>query len=351
MKEQANVRDMKLETLNFRCEKLQEDITKKHEQMTNLKMKLGDKEEIIDKMRMQLAKAERENRINKEELAPRLEALKSRYEVCMLEMVSLENDNKIMNERIQRLLKENSELRRSVRDMKKQKFEEKQQRLTLCREFEMVKRTLDELTDKMTDIHLEKEDLFESLKRVKNESLTNQKKIQLLERENGRLNTILLSKGMISNPEFMGEGRSHNRSRPEMSNYRQSHDQRMRSYQPEAQYSYGNQGVSDPNNEISYAKRNEKYNIESLAQEKEMHNNQVQNIDSLALGMKDMRNSFEKPDERNRAIDSKDTVYVETNGEETLQPEHVDNEIMQDHGNDFDGIIFLNVFIHNIYIF
>lgn len=333
---------MKLETLNFRCEKLQEDITRKHEQMTDLKKKITLKDETIEKLKMQLSKAERENRMNKEEMAPRLEALKSRYEVCMLEMVSLENDNKIMNERIQKLLRENSELRRNVRDMKKQKFEEKQQRLTLAREFETVKRTLDELTDKMTDLNLEKEDLFENLKRLKNENLTNQKKIQLLERENARLNTVLLSKGMQTGPEYSMDQRSHAYSRPELNHYGAEGSSRKYG-EP---YDHRNHGIADPNSIVSHAKSTGKYKIDEFQRQKDRIPVRIENVQSLANGQEGVDNSFEKPDETGRAIDSKDTVYVKTHGEVTLEAEHVENEVLPDTGNEFEGI--QNYFIYKI---
>ena len=190
LKEKANVREMKLETLNFRCEKLQEDITKKHDQLASLKNSNSDKADRIHNLSMKLAKSEKENRINRENIAPRLDALKSRYEVCMLEMVSLENDNRILNDRVNSLLKENSELRRLNRQLKKDKFEEKQQRLELCKEFEKVKREFDELTDKLEDINLERDDLEEANKRVKNERETYMKKLEVIERENYRLSTV-----------------------------------------------------------------------------------------------------------------------------------------------------------------
>lgn len=101
---------MKLETINFRCEKLQEDITKKHEQMALLKNKNLEQAEQILELVNRLEKAQRENKINREDVGPRLDALKSRYEVCMLEMVSLENDNKILSQRNKSILKQDTEL-------------------------------------------------------------------------------------------------------------------------------------------------------------------------------------------------------------------------------------------------
>ena len=198
LKEQSNVREMKLETLNFRCEKLQEDITRKHEQISGLKNSVLDQNEHIQTISSKLEKAEKENKMNRENIAPRLDSLKSRYEVCMLEMVSLENDNKILNERVNRLLKENSELRKQNRGLKREKFEEKQERLELCRDFEKVKREFEELLDQLTDMSLEKQELEEANKRIKNERDTYLKKLEILERENYRLSEMPNIKAAIS---------------------------------------------------------------------------------------------------------------------------------------------------------
>ena len=190
LKEQANVREMKLETINFRCEKLQEDITKKHEQMTLLKNKNLEQAEHLLELNSKLEKAERENKINREDVGPRLDALKSRYEVCMLEMVSLENDNKILGERNKTILKQDTELRRINRELKKEKFQEKQERLELCKEFEKVKREFEELNEKLEDMRIQKDELEEMLKRVKNERDSGVRKIEVLEKENFRLMTL-----------------------------------------------------------------------------------------------------------------------------------------------------------------
>lgn len=187
LKEQANVREMKLETINFRCEKLQEDITKKHEQMALLKNKNLEQAEHLMELGAKLDKAQRENRINRQDVGPRLDALKSRYEVCMLEMVSLENDNKILGERNKSILKQDTELRKINRQLKKEKFEEKQERLELCKEFEKVKREFGELNEKLEDMRIEKEELEEMCKRVKNERDSGLRKIDILERENFRI--------------------------------------------------------------------------------------------------------------------------------------------------------------------
>jgi chromosome segregation ATPase len=181
---------MKLETINFRCEKLQEDITKKHEQITLLKNKNLEQAEIILELNSKLEKAQRENRINREDVGPRLDALKSRYEVCMLEMVSLENDNKILMERNKKILKQDTELRKTNRDLKREKFEEKQERLELCKNFEKVKREFEELNEKLEDIRIQKDELEEMSKRVKNERDSGLKKLEVLERENFRLNAL-----------------------------------------------------------------------------------------------------------------------------------------------------------------
>jgi chromosome segregation ATPase len=190
LKEQANVREMKLETINFRCEKLQEDITKKHEQITLLKNKNLEQAEVILELNSKLEKAQRENRINREDVGPRLDALRSRYEVCMLEMVSLENDNKILMERNKKILKQDTELRKINRDLKREKFEEKQERLELCKNFEKVKREFEELNEKLEDMRIQKDELEEMAKRVKNEKDSGLRKIEVLERENFRLNTL-----------------------------------------------------------------------------------------------------------------------------------------------------------------
>lgn len=187
LKEQANVREMKLETINFRCEKLQEEITKKHEQMALLKNKNIELTEQILELNGKLEKAVRENRINREDVGPRLDALRSRYEVCMLEMVSLENDNRILSERNQEILRQDTELRKINRELKKEKFEEKQERLELCKEFEKVKREFEQLNEKLEDMRVHKEELEENVKRLKNDRESSMRKIEILEKENFRL--------------------------------------------------------------------------------------------------------------------------------------------------------------------
>lgn len=187
LKEQATGREMKLQTLNFRFEKLQEDITKKHEMISSLKNHLSEKNEIIQNLTEKLNKAERENKLTKEDISPRLDALKSRYEVCMLEMVSMENDNKLFSDRINLLTKENNEVRKKNRMIKRDNFEEKQQRLQLCKEFEKVKREFEEINEKLEDIKLEKEEIEEVNKRIKNEKDLYFKKLEILEKENTQL--------------------------------------------------------------------------------------------------------------------------------------------------------------------
>lgn len=190
LKEQANVREMKLETLNFRCEKLQEDITKKHEQTTLLKNKNLEQAEYILELNSKLEKAQRENRINREDIGPRLDALKSRYEVCMLEMVSLENDNKILTERNKQILRQDTELRKRNRELKKEIFDEKQERLQMCKEFETLQRDLELMNEKIEDLKINKEELEETNKRLKNEKDSSMRKVEILERENFRLHTL-----------------------------------------------------------------------------------------------------------------------------------------------------------------
>jgi chromosome segregation ATPase len=178
---------MKLETINFRCEKLQEDITKKHEQIALLKNKSLELSEQNLELKGALEKAMRENRINRDEVGPRLDALRSRYEVCMLEMVSLENDNKILGQRNQAILKQDTELRKINRELKKEKFEEKQERLELCKEFEKVKRDFEELNEKLEDMRIQNEELEENVRRLKNERDSGVRKVEVLEKENFRL--------------------------------------------------------------------------------------------------------------------------------------------------------------------
>lgn len=190
LKEQANVREMKLETINFRCEKLQEDITKKHEQSTILKNKNLEQAEYIYELRNKLEKAQRENRINREDIGPRLDALKSRYEVCMLEMVSLENDNKILTDRNKSILKQDTELRKRNRELKKEIFDEKQQRLEMCKRLETVNREFEQLNETLEDMTIDKEELEEFNKRLKNERDSANRKVNILEKENNRLNLL-----------------------------------------------------------------------------------------------------------------------------------------------------------------
>jgi chromosome segregation ATPase len=187
LKEQATSREMKLQTLNFRFEKLQEDITKKHEMISSLKNHLSEKNEIIQNLTEKLNKAERENKLTKEDISPRLDALKSRYEVCMLEMVSMENDNKLLSDRIDLLTKENNDVRKKNRNLKRDNSEEKLQRLHLCKEFEKVKRDFETINEKLEDIKLEKEEVEEINKRLKNEKDLYFKKLEILERENTQL--------------------------------------------------------------------------------------------------------------------------------------------------------------------
>ena len=187
LKEHANGKEMKLQTLNFRFEKLQEDVTKKHEMITSLNNVLNEKNEMIETLKDKVLKLERENKLTKEDISPRLDALKTRYDVCMLEMVSMENDNNILTERIGVLTRENAELRRNNRKIKKESSDEKIKRLKLSRDFETMKKEVQELHDKLEDLKLEKEELEHINKRINNDKDSYFKKLEIVEKENTQL--------------------------------------------------------------------------------------------------------------------------------------------------------------------
>lgn len=81
--------------MNFRYEKIQSELTHKMKEINHLNIKMEEQSGEIKKMMSQNEHLEMQVKENQTELRPNFEKLKSQYDICLLEIKSLENDNNV----------------------------------------------------------------------------------------------------------------------------------------------------------------------------------------------------------------------------------------------------------------
>lgn len=76
---------------------------------------------------------------NDNEFRPHYQKLKSQYDICLLEMKSLENDNEVLEKRIKNLTEVNLDMKNQNREIKNEKHKIEMERLASLKTIELLK--------------------------------------------------------------------------------------------------------------------------------------------------------------------------------------------------------------------
>jgi chromosome segregation ATPase len=176
LKQKSNQQEMKIETLNFRCDKLQNELSLKLDIVNKQALELEDKSSAIRNQASQIHTLEKQIEQDKRTIIPQLQKTKSQYDICLLEMKSLENDNEILENHIKQLSETNSVLRNDNRDLRNVNSKIEMERLTLKKEIEDLKNKFYNYEDEIEDLSVRFEEKSTENERMKNEiGLLNQK--------------------------------------------------------------------------------------------------------------------------------------------------------------------------------
>ena len=187
LRENEKQADVKIETMTFRCEKLQNELTIKLDSNNKLLMENEEKNGQIKNLLSQIKNLENLIDQNKKIFIPEFQRIKSQYDIAILEIRSLENDNNILENRIQDLTELNSQIRNDKREIDSRNRQIEIERLTLKREIEELKANFMNHENEFEDLNERYEKVLLENERLKNEILyLNQRnKMQLPEAEFG----------------------------------------------------------------------------------------------------------------------------------------------------------------------
>lgn len=185
LRENEKQADVKIETMTFRCEKLQNELTIKLDSNNKLLMENEEKNGQIKNLLSQIKNLENLIDQNKKNFIPEFQRIKSQYDIAILEIRSLENDNNILENRIQDLTELNSQIRNDKREIDSRNRQIEIERLTLKREIEELKANFMNHENEFEDLNERYEKVLLENERLKNEILyLNQRnKMQLPEAE------------------------------------------------------------------------------------------------------------------------------------------------------------------------
>jgi hypothetical protein len=179
LKENLRQKDLNMETLNFRYEKIQSELTVKLNQINKLTIELEDKNSLVKKLESQKKYLENTIDQNNANLVPDHQKLKSQYEVLFLEMKSLENDNSILEKRIKDLSELNLLMKNENRDLKNQNYKIELERLENKKNLEILKNNMNNIENDFFDVSEKNESLSVENERLKNELSSMAEKLKI----------------------------------------------------------------------------------------------------------------------------------------------------------------------------
>lgn len=169
VKEEGKQKDLKVETLSFRCEQLQNELSLKIDQLNKTNLELEEQRTAARTASAQMRQLETQAEQTKRNLLPELQRLKSQNSVCLIEIRSLENDAGILEERIQELNKTNSVLKMENREVKALNSRLEQERLQIKLDVEALRAGFAETENNFEDLREENSRLGFENERLKNE--------------------------------------------------------------------------------------------------------------------------------------------------------------------------------------
>ena len=185
LKENIREKDLNIETLNFRYEKIQSELTIKLNTINKLSIEMEDKNSIIKKYVNSNKHLQSVIDGNKNNLLPDHQKLKSQYEILFLEMKSLENDNNILEKRLKDLSEINLLMKNENRELKNSNYKIELERLENKKNLEVLKNNMGNIENDFFDVSEKNEILSVENERLKNELLTLTEKIKIFDKFTG----------------------------------------------------------------------------------------------------------------------------------------------------------------------
>ena len=173
----------KIESLEFRCQKLQDELGLKIEELTELSSANEHISLLNKKAENHIQNLENQMDEIQGSSIPQIQKLKSQNEVILLEMSSIENDNKVLDERVVTLEKETLDLRQMNRELRNQNSKIETERLALRKEVEELKGKFYSFEDQVEDGEKKVAEVECENERLRNEVNFLRKKIVVLEEE------------------------------------------------------------------------------------------------------------------------------------------------------------------------
>ena len=141
--------NIKIETLEFRCDKLQDELTSKQGQINDLTSEFEEQKSKNKKLRSQMQSLENQMESNQRSQVPQIQKLKNHSEVIQLEMKSIENDNRLLDDRVIELEKKKQEIAEFNQNLKNENLKMEMERLSLKMEVEQVRAKFNEYEDEI----------------------------------------------------------------------------------------------------------------------------------------------------------------------------------------------------------
>lgn len=160
---------IKIETLNYRCEGLQAELTSKVDTLNKTLIEIEEKNNMIAKLTSQNKLIESEIENQRKVLLPEHQKLKSQHAVALLELKSLENDNGVLERRIKELSNANNSIKLENREMKVALSKTEQDRFQLKKEIEILKLEFSSSYNDQSDLKEKLDSLKIDGQRLKNE--------------------------------------------------------------------------------------------------------------------------------------------------------------------------------------
>ena len=160
---------LKIETLEFRCQKLNEELKKRVPRWNDVNEQLERLKDHKSRLEQQLQQTARESQERRKEEQPNLQKLKTQNEVIELELQSIENDNRVLDSRVielEKLLEESMETNCNSKALNgKLEIE----RLTLKLEVEQLTQKFIEYQNQVKHTQIKIEEISFENKRMANE--------------------------------------------------------------------------------------------------------------------------------------------------------------------------------------
>ena len=172
-------KDVKIETLNFRCEKLQTELAMKLDTINKLTVDIEERDGLMKRLSNQNKHLETVVEKNQTDLVPEHQKLKSQYNICLLEIKSLEKDNDILEARIRELTNNGNKLKIENREVKSNNSKIEQERLKLKQDLESLKMLINKNENDMLDLTDKYENSTTENERLKNELIILKQKLDV----------------------------------------------------------------------------------------------------------------------------------------------------------------------------